>query len=113
LHFKGKKDEDESLWGPLKTLPSDQNRIHSLYPADGILLRGKLKRTHTEISEIPALVKNPASCFWPCCSKRDKKRHIVIRVRVGLAGMGSNGTIVDKSLTVSAGYGLGEPCIEF
>src|SRR5512137_2732708 len=74
---------------------------------------GKLKRTHPEIPEIPALVKNPPSCFWSCCSERDKKRHIVVRVRVGLAGMGSNGTIVDKSLTVSTGYCLSEPCIEF
>ena len=91
-----------------KTLPAGQNEIHSLYLASSYLLRGKLKRTHTEISEIPDLVKHSPLCFWSCCSKRDEKRHIVIRVRVGLAGIGSNGTIVNKSLTVSTDYGLSE-----
>jgi hypothetical protein len=52
----GKKDKDESLWNPEKIVRARQNKVYSPYLAAGFLLRGKLKRTHAEIPEIPALV---------------------------------------------------------
>src|SRR5665647_1715268 len=94
----------------------NENVILELYRNNPILFFGsecKLERSHPEIPQIPALVKDCSPCSHPCCSERCEKRHIMIRIWVGLPCIGSKCTVVDQALAVSFYNSTSEPFIEF